>query len=229
MNYQNPELIEQLAAEYVLGTLRGPARRRFARLAEANPAALAATLRWENDLAGLVRTLEPVQPSDRVWRALRSRLNVTNTARTPATFSRRAWQFGLAAGIVAVALVAGLLVREQRLALEPVAALGADASHPVWQIERRKEYSALRIRVVGAVERRAGRSYELWALPKGGAPVSLGLLPETGLLDRTLTDAQRMALLASDKIAVSVEPGGGSPTGSPTGPVVIVRDVTRSG
>ena len=29
MNYQRPELIDRLASEYVLGTLRGPARQRF--------------------------------------------------------------------------------------------------------------------------------------------------------------------------------------------------------
>lgn len=32
MNYRNPERIDRLAAEYALGTLRGPARRRFERL-----------------------------------------------------------------------------------------------------------------------------------------------------------------------------------------------------
>ena len=32
MNYENQTLIDMLAAEYVLGTLRGPARDRFARL-----------------------------------------------------------------------------------------------------------------------------------------------------------------------------------------------------
>ncbi|MBV8974837.1 MAG: anti-sigma factor, partial [Sinobacteraceae bacterium] len=46
---------------------------------------------------------------------------------------------------------------------------------------------------------------------------------------RRLTAPQRAALLAADKVAVSLEPLGGSPTGSPTGPIVIVTNVAASG
>jgi anti-sigma-K factor RskA len=64
----------------------------------------------------------------------------------------------------------------------------------------------------------AGRDYELWALPSGGKPVSLGLLPQLGRARLTL-EATRAALLAAGGLAVSVEPMGGSPTGQPTGEV----------
>jgi len=60
------------------------------------------------------------------------------------------------------------------------------------------------------------------------APVSLGLMPKNGRRDLVLTAAQRTALAASGKIAVSLEPIGGSPTGAPTGPVLFVAEVTRA-
>ena len=39
MNYLLPERLERLAREYALGTLAGPARRRFERLLRKTPAA----------------------------------------------------------------------------------------------------------------------------------------------------------------------------------------------
>jgi anti-sigma-K factor RskA len=99
----------------------------------------------------------------------------------------------------------------------------------VWRLERRRTLTALTIEVVGRVPPAAGKSYELWALPRGGAPVSLGLLPGAGRAERSLSEPQRTALLAADKVAVSVEPLGGSPTGSPTGPIVIVTPVPAAG
>jgi len=46
MNYQHPQLLEELAAQYVLGTLRGRARRRFERYCAHNANALHAVRRW---------------------------------------------------------------------------------------------------------------------------------------------------------------------------------------
>ena len=43
MDYSRPELADRLAAEYVAGTLRGPARRRFETLLPAHATLRAAT------------------------------------------------------------------------------------------------------------------------------------------------------------------------------------------
>ncbi|HEY0767951.1 MAG TPA: anti-sigma factor [Steroidobacteraceae bacterium] len=224
MNYDSPELLDRLAAEYVLGTLRGPARARFARLCAASTAARQALHRWEDDFSALSRALEPVQPSARVWLDLRRRIDAGG-ARSPRPSFWRRWSLAAAASLAAVALIVGLLVHEQRVSLQAVAVLGSDAAHPVWRVERAKELTALTIRVVGPVRAAPEKAYELWALPRGGKPVSLGLLPLGGRLERPLTEVQRAALLTADKLAVSIEPAGGSPTGSPTGPVVMVGSV----
>jgi anti-sigma-K factor RskA len=229
MNYEQSELLDRLAAEYVLGTLRGAARRRFERLCAESANARRALYRWEDDWSAVSRALPPVQPSARVWANVRRQLfGELAPARRPRRW--RTWQLAAAAGLVAVVLVAGLIMRQLAPPpLQPLAVLGTDTAHPVWRLERRLPFTTLTIEVVGTVPPAAGKSYELWALPRGGAPVSLGLLPAAGSAERTLSTRQRTALLAADKVAVSVEPQGGSPTGSPTGPIVIVTNLPVAG
>jgi anti-sigma-K factor RskA len=225
MNYEQAELLDRLAGEYALGTLRGHARRRFERLCAQSGAARRALYRWEDDWSQLSRILPAVQPSARVWANV-SRQLFGELAAPPRGSRWRTWRLAAAAGLVAVALVVGLIVRELAPPpLQTLAVLGTDSAHPVWQLERRLPLTALTIQVIGTVPPAAGKSYELWALPRGGAPVSLGLLPAAGSAQRMLSEPQRAALLAADKVAVSVEPAGGSPTGSPTGPIVIVTNV----
>jgi anti-sigma-K factor RskA len=232
MNYEQAELLDRLAAEYTLGTLRGRARRRFERLLADSAAARSAVYRWEDHWSALSRTVPPVEPSPQVWAAVNRRLFGDDAAAgaAPRTRRRRTWQLAVAAGLVAVALIVGLIMRQLvPPPLQTLAVLGTDTAHPVWRLERRLPLTALTIEVIGTVPEAAGKSYELWALPQGGAPVSLGLLPAAGSAERTLSEPQRVALLAADKVAVSVEPAGGSPTGSPTGPIVIVTNVPAAG
>lgn len=226
MKYESRELLDRLASEYVLGTLRGPARRRFERLCASNAEAGRALRRWESEWAPLSASLPPVQPSAAVWRNLQRRLFAADAARTP---WRRRWRLAVAAGVAAAALIVGLLVRQQAPPLQTLARLGTDAAHLEWQIERRAPLTALTIRVIGPVPALQGKSYELWALPRSGKPVSLGLLPTAGSDERALSAAQRAALLGADKLAVSVEPAGGSPTGGPTGPIIIVAPLASVG
>ena len=67
----------------------------------------------------------------------------------------------------------------------------------------------------------AGRTLELWALPPGQPPRSLGLLAMQGVT----TLSWPAGLAGVQQLAVSLEPPGGSPTGQPTGPVVLSGSV----
>ncbi len=62
MNFQNPEQNRQLAAEYVLGTMRGAARCRFRRAIEGNEGLRWEVDFWEQRLGDFARTLTPVAP-----------------------------------------------------------------------------------------------------------------------------------------------------------------------
>ena len=57
MNYLLPERLDRLAREYALGTLAGPARRRFERVLQHSPAATLAVGVWQERLAPLAQSV----------------------------------------------------------------------------------------------------------------------------------------------------------------------------
>ncbi len=64
------------------------------------------------------------------------------------------------------------------------------------------------------------KDYELWILPDGKGPVSLGVLKAGERIERPI-DEMRVALIQpGTTLAVSLEPAGGSVSGTPTGPVL---------
>ncbi|MFN3636419.1 MAG: anti-sigma factor domain-containing protein, partial [Rhizobium rhizophilum] len=69
------------------------------------------------------------------------------------------------------------------------------------------------------------KSLELWLVEGEQAPVSLGVLPQTGQGEIDVPEDLRARLAEGVVLAVSLEPFGGSPTGQATGPVVALGEV----
>jgi anti-sigma-K factor RskA len=215
----SPELIERLAAEYVLGTLRGGARRRFERWRGDSPQIETRCRWWEDQLMGLARNVPPVQPPARVWSGIEQRLALERAPR-----ARWTRQLAIAAGIVLVAALAALWYWPGGPFARPnaVASIAPAGGSTVWQVEVFARAGRLVARAERAPPVAVGRDYELWALPAVGSPVSLGLLPRSGEVRRVLSARQQQALTGSMRVAVSIEPVGGSPTGLPTGTIAFV-------
>jgi anti-sigma-K factor RskA len=216
----NPEVIDRLAAEYALGTLRGLARRRFERWRASTPFVDERCRFWEERLMYLAKDLKPVQPPAHVWPAIQRRLNIANRFGA----LRRIRSFALAASVLLVVGVAGLLYWRSLPAIRAttVATISAESGEHLWDLEIFGKADRLVAHAAKLPARPAGSDYELWALPKDAAPVSLGILPAGGVTTRTLTAVQKQALALSGEVAVSIEPLGGSPTGQPTGKVLYV-------
>ena len=210
MKSANRELVDRLAAEYVLGTLRHRARRRFERWL-LSPQVGAIVKAWEGRLAGLEPQLKPVTPPATVWRGIEDRLELRKLHRRPAM----RW-LAVAASILFFVTVGVLITRPPEVPLTASSMLQTDPQTSYWRVEVFGNNQEINLHVQNVHDLPPGKSHELWALPEGGAPVSLGLLPHTGDLRRVLTPAQQAALATSKQIAVSLEPEGGSPTGAPT-------------
>jgi anti-sigma-K factor RskA len=76
----NPPLIEQLAASYALGTLRGGARRRFETLARDNPRVRAAAMIWQSRMSSVAELQAEAAPSPAVWTRIENLVNAEKQA-----------------------------------------------------------------------------------------------------------------------------------------------------
>lgn len=215
-----PDLVDALAAEYVVGTLRGAARRRFEELLRLRSDVRYSVRSWEALLYGLTTGVEPVRPPRSVWRGIRQRIDAPK--RTPAPQFRPR----LAAFVASLALLAFWLgtivpIDETPQTPEQMAVFADLNSRPLWIVSFDTGNGRLVAESPGVPAADGGFVYELWALPAGGAPKSLGVLPTTaGRYETELAPESFSAIEQSASLAISLEPVGGSPTGLPTGPIV---------
>lgn len=210
-----------VAAEYVLGTLQGPARLQFEHMLRKNAALRLQVVEWEERLFCLTEGITPIEPGKRVWNKIQRRINPDKQSGFWGSIEWwRIW--GTAASIMLLVLSVYIVQIQEpsQPSLPTIAILSDKSSHAGWVIQTRYDKGLMVARALSVTDPGKDKVYELWMLPKGEAPKSLGLLPLKGKRSLALT-AERLAVLKrSGALAVSLEPAGGSPTGLPTGPVL---------
>jgi len=220
--------LDALCGEYLVGTLRGPARRRFERALRDEPRVAQALAYWQRVCAVRFSDRIAVAPDPATWRRIERTLNL---ARFRAPWYRRIglWQGWAAAATVALLLAIAVPAwrtpapEPQLVAIAQLAAPGAAATVTAWLSP---DGRTLELRAARPVVASPQQSYELWLLPAPeAAPISLAVV---GQLDVRfeLPAAQVGRLRRGAALAVSVEPAGGSPTGAPTGPVILVGGIS---
>ncbi len=225
MDYSRPQLADRLASEYVLGTLRGGARRRFEALLPAHPQLREAVARWQRRLVPLAATVTPVQPSPRVWQRIEQQLFGAAHAvvQTPLRWWQRLGLWQGATGLAGAAAIAlAVLIAQPQPAQPPIVVVlgtnpeAASVMQASFVASVSADGKALVLRPVAGVNVDAARALELWAVPAQGAPRSLGLVSAQGAT--TVVRAELLRNTAA--FAVSLEPAGGSKTGAPSGPIL---------
>ncbi|MFN3357658.1 anti-sigma factor [Pseudomonas sp. EYE_354] len=102
--------------------------------------------------------------------------------------------------------------------VESAATLVTTTQQPAAQVMAHKDY--LQIEPIATATPAPDQSLELWAIPEGGKPVSLGLLPEDGQGIIGLNPRQQASISKPVELMVSSEAKGGSVSKQPTGPTV---------
>jgi anti-sigma-K factor RskA len=227
------ERLDRLAAEFALGTLPPRPRSRLAQAARTQPTVAAAIGEWEQRLAALAAAIPAVTPPPRVWTVIVSRLGLSAA---PAGAAGDNWwnRLGVWRALTAFAFAAvlglGIALVSQRAAIPEaslVAVLAGADGKPALIASARRNDAFLLVKAVGAAPVEAGKALELWMLPTGAAPRSLGLIPATGIARVPLPARTDSALANIPALAVSLEPASGSPTGLPTGPVLYSGPIER--
>ncbi len=210
------EIDDSLAGEYVLGVLIGAERAEAENRAKRDPGFAALISAWEFRLGGLNAGYREMTAPN-LFPAIEARL-FPSAARAQSWHGRRnrltSWFSG---AVVAAALVAVVVAFVIPLRIQHVATLASETSTVGYEVGQFGQH--LRVtRIVGAPAD-PGLVHELWLIPPGGSPVSLGLLESASLI------INQPAPVVGWTLAVSVEPAGGSTTGQPTGPVILTAEV----
>lgn len=236
MNLSRPDRLtrlDALAAAYVLGTLPGRARQRLARVAQTDTVVAATIRAWEQRLSPLAEAAPPITPSPRLWRVIALRLGLApeRQAAPGPWWTRVAFWRGFALANFTAALALAVTMLSPKPELPPgqpiVVVLAGPDAKPALIATLLRGDRTLTIKAVGGAPVPPDKSLELWMLPDGGAPRSLGVIPGSGVGRVTLPAAPDVALAGVPALAVSLEQAGGSPTGAPQGPVLYTGKVER--
>jgi anti-sigma-K factor RskA len=71
---QHPELLDKLAANYALGTLKGGAKRRFEAYARQSATVRTSALLWQERMSAMTELATPAQPHPNVWKRIENSL-----------------------------------------------------------------------------------------------------------------------------------------------------------
>jgi len=223
--------IDGLAGEYVLGTLERPEREAAEARSAREPQLRAAIGDWAERLQPLADSAGEQAPPAGLWPALLSRVRSVGPAlaegarilrleRTVRRLRVATIGFGaIAAGLAIFVLSEREVAPPTTAGMSYVAVLNGDGGKPAFVASVDTASGTIRLRRVGAAPP-PDKSFELWQVPAEGPTVSMGVADN-------ISDLRPMnvSLKPGEKLAISVEPKGGSPTGQATGPVVFVGDL----
>jgi anti-sigma-K factor RskA len=235
------EDLDRLAAEHVLGVLEGAEARQVAELMASDPSFAAAVARWRERLAEFDETAAPAAPSPGLWRRIeaditpaapsgaRARAPVPVIVPDPLNALRALWRSlafwrlaGLAGTAAALVLGIGLAYVASERARTPilVAILVTEGSTEPAAVVNAFADGRTELVPLRAIAVPPDRALEIWTLwDRSVGPRSIGLLDQARSVRLNLQNLPKPG--PNQLFEVTLEPKTGSPTGRPTGPILM--------
>ncbi|WP_373990697.1 anti-sigma factor domain-containing protein [Duganella sp. BuS-21] len=234
---ETPEQLQQLAGEYVLGTLPAGARRAVEQRLARAPQLRAEVDAWESRLLPLTSLAPEVEPSARLWPRIAGSVSAAAVPAAPASALAAGWRRwwddlrlwrGLAGGAVAacLALAVTVLMRPPAPQAAYMVVLAAPQDRGagwVVQTSMNRQLTLTPLRGTVVPDRKA---LQFWTKAPGwSGPVSLGLVESNRSLKLAL---DTLPPVEEDQLfEITLEPATGSPTGRPTGPVLYIGKAVK--
>lgn len=236
----------RLAAEHVLGTLKGAEAARAERMLASDRAFAAAVAYWRSRFAEIDDTASAMPPGEALWRRIEADLadrTATATQAAPLIVpdSRNAfhalwrnlafWRFsGLASAAAMVLLAFGLYFTadfmSRELATERarkpvlVAVLVKEGSNEPGAVVNAFAGGRVELIPLERINVPPDRALQIWTLwDRSVGPRSVGLMHEARAVQLDLQNLPRPG--PNQLFEITLEPREGSPTGRPTGPVLM--------
>ncbi len=216
-----------LAAELAFGLIDDADRHLAEQRLVEDPAFAQAHQRWQAHAAALFA--DPGEaPRPSTWTAIVSRLPANDITSPRSRASLRWWQTGTVAATAAALILGAVALRAPTRIFVRVPVAEAPAAPMVAVLTGAKGLVTIsfdpasgRMTSVASGLDIGHHSPELWAIPRDGKPRMMGIMNSSAPGWAKVPADARAILSAGVTIAVSVEPLGGSPSGLPTGPVIL--------
>jgi anti-sigma-K factor RskA len=227
VNYDRPELLDRLAAEYVFGSMPPRVRRRFNRLRARLPSADAAAREWERRLMPLSESVPALEPPARVWNTIDRRTGGTGRVASSSVWSWLRPALGFAFGVLATIGFVRLypdasvpidqIVQERSTLPQSYVGLLTDAdNNAVLLASSTRHGRVLSLKRLRPLSLPQGRVAVLWALPTTGAPFVVGVLPTAANGKLTLADTSERLFSNVPRLGVSFEAAPPAPGATPS-------------
>ncbi|WP_236192016.1 anti-sigma factor [Pseudomonas paraglycinae] len=221
MTTESAQERDELASEYVLGTLSAQERAEVQRRLPNEPELQAAVDAWERRLLELTDLAPAHQPSSQLWQRIeRSVGQLTHKVAPEISWWNRLslWRGLSAAGLAATLLLGSILLTQTTPKPSFLVVLVAPQDKaPGWVIQASSPRE-IQLIPLGVVEVPADKALEFWTKADGWqGPVSLGLVKPGQALSIPLDKLP--PLQPNQLFELTLEGATGSPIGKPTGPI----------
>ncbi|WP_299874247.1 hypothetical protein [uncultured Cocleimonas sp.] len=228
--YQNPELFEQLAIEYALGSLHGRSRRRFEILMETHFYLRAVVEAYENIFAYLVELLPEEHPSIEVWNNIET--HIKSSPKTQAINKKLPWwntgYFKRGLGLATMTLIVTTVLLFNPMSRTPTvsaynAVLESDSNELIAITKIKKSDMKLSIELIKPVLVSYDMELVLWCHPKrGGMPMKMGTVFSTGRTEIKISQNEWQNMKDVGILAISVERKDKTNIREPSGEPILI-------